>query len=223
MKSMKKGILYVICVALAVGFLPPAMNVSAVAPQVTDEQMEKILDGYNAILEDVNGEYEEVDGCGFVAESFDLKDLDVDGIPELIINQDVPQIFTYNLKDDMVSWMWSSWVLNTSLYYSSQERNLMCLNSSRGKSWSFYSLKKDNNNVTVLENVKNTRLSYVEKAFKIEKRTVKKGYYMNDKLTSKAAVEKKIKSLMSGKVKLTTKIKNTEENRNKYLTLEYAR
>lgn len=223
MKKEKRSLIYSLILLAVALVLIPKLTVSASSSKITDEQINKIFSSYKDILIDVDGRYKDEEGCGFVAESFDLKDLDLDGIPELIVNQDVPQIFTYDLKNDRSVWLWSSWVLNSPLFYSEKEKRLMCVSTFQGTNWSFYSFPKDKDDVTLIQYIEDISIWYAPKNRKVDKKIQKKGYYLNDKLVTKTVAYKKIEQLMPGKVKLTTKIKNTEENRNKYLTLEYVR
>lgn len=61
-------------------------HVQAEDTKTSDGKLLDILATYDYILE--IDPYKDIDGCGFTADSFNLMDFDLDGIPELIINSD---------------------------------------------------------------------------------------------------------------------------------------
>jgi lipopolysaccharide export LptBFGC system permease protein LptF len=165
------------------------------------EEKAKALKEYKNIL--VDNPYKNLDGGGFTAETFNIKDLNGDGIPELIINEEVPNILTY--KDGQIRFIYNSWVY-CNLYYSEKTGNIMFYNSWNGtKSYSFYEFNKDGTELNTLKS-----FDYSDKQYT---------YYANEtiKKISKATFNKQMKKYMPERVKLDTPYKNTKENRTKYL------
>lgn len=212
-----------ILLTLAVIFMLPAANVSAKKNTVTDAQLKKAMKCYADLL--ATNPYESVDG-GFTAETFLLKDLDLDGMPELVINGDAPQIFSYDLKNNTEIFMYNSWVSNT-LYYSSKTKTILYTYEWKGKKeWSFYQVKntQENDAFSIME-PSGDFYSYTDGKYdEYASNKVKKGYYIgyygseDAKKTTKKALDKAINKLVPDKTELKTTIKNTSANRKKYLS-----
>lgn len=216
----------ILAFVLVITLLLPLVEVSAKTNRVTDAQLKKVMKCYKNIL--ATNPYEDIEGAGFKATTFLLKDLDKNGVPELIINGEVPQIFSYDLKTDEETWIFDSWVYNT-LYYSSKTKNIMYSYEWKGKKeWSFFKV----NNMQEIEDSSETRMieflddsySYTDGKYeKGDECKAKKGYYKGSyfedkaKKISKKKVEAAFNKLVPDKVELKTTIKNTKANRNKYL------
>lgn len=160
------------------------------------------LKAYKKILEE--NPYSDEDG-GFTAEEFNIMDLDGNGIPELIVNGDSPQIFTY--KDGKVVWVYNSWIMCT-LYYSKKTGNLMFYSAWNGRK-DYYM-----NNAKELINMS-------ENSFYKHYLSNEGKYYENkngeDVKINKNTFTKALNKYMPEKSKVKTPYKNTKDNRTKYL------
>jgi hypothetical protein len=219
MSKVKKILASILMLTLVITLLSPVARAETVT--VTDEQLKKVMDCYNNIL--ATNPYDDIEG-GFTAETFLLKDLDQDGIPELIINGEAPQIFSYDLKKDQVMFIYSSWVYNT-MYYSNDKKTILYSYEWHGKkNWTIYEFKntQENDCLNVLKDVAD--YSYTDGKYdKYDTFKMKKGYYKGNyefgdaKKTTKKTVFAAFDKLVPNKVELKTTIKNTKENRDKYV------
>lgn len=136
-------------------------------------------------------------------ETFNILDITGDGVPELIINEEAPNIFTF--KDGKVVWYYNSWVLG-SMYYSEKTSNLMFNYSWDGEETNtIYKYDSDTDSLVATKELSVKSKKYYE---------YKNG--KNIKIT-KEAYNKHMKKYMPKKIKLETPYKNTDKNRNKYL------
>ncbi len=175
-------------------------NQPRVSAEETDTK-ENALKAYENIL--VNNPYEDYDGGGFTAKTFNVLDINGDNIPELVINGEAPNIFTY--KDGQAVFLYNSWVL-CSMYYSEKSHNLMYYYSWKGdKDYTIYAFNENGKELKELKS-----LTYSDKKYYV----VKDG--KKTKIT-KASFDKCLKKYMPGKVKLDTPYENTEANRSTYL------
>lgn len=167
----------------------------------TADTKKKALKAYEELL--VKNPYADDMEGGFTAETFSVKDITGDDIPELIINGEAPQIFTY--KDGNVQWIYNSWVLST-MYYSEKTNYIMNYYSWDGeKSYGILKYdKKTGEYSSVISLTNKNKKYYVNKDGKEVKITKKEfdGY---------------LKKHMPNKVELKTPNKNTDKNRSKYL------
>lgn len=223
MKKLGKSMMvFVLVLTLGISLAEPGTRISAKTKGVTDAQLEKVMECYKTILQ--TNPYKDYDG-GFTAETFSLKDLDKDGVPELIINGEAPQIFSYDLANEKEMFLFNSWVYNK-MYYSSKTKTILYTYEWKGKKeWSFYKVNNTQKTdaSTVLEALKQ-EYSYTNGKYdEYDNCKAKKGYYKGKyfsedaKYTTKKAVDAAIKKLVPAKVELKTSIKNTKENREKYL------
>lgn len=222
MNKVGKVIISMLILVLVVTSLVPTASASAETKKVTDTQLKKVMKCYKNILS--TNPYDGIDG-GFTAETFLLKDLDKDGIPELIINGEVPQIFSYDLKNDKEMFLYNSWVYCT-LYYSSKAKTIMYTYEWKGKKdWMFYEVNntQENDASSVLKSLEDY-YSYTDGKYEeYDSCTVKEGYYKgyynneDSKKITKETIDKAIEKFVPEKIKLETTIKNTKANRSKYL------
>jgi hypothetical protein len=167
----------------------------------TADTMEKALKAYEELL--VKDPYADDMEGGFSAETFSVKDITGDDLPELIINGDAPQIFTY--KDGEVRWIYNSWVLST-MYYSEKTNNVMNYYSWNGESsYSIYKYDKKTGEYSSIISLTSKNKKYY---------TYKDGKEV--KITKKE-FDSYIKKYMPKKEELKTPNKNTDKNRSKYL------
>lgn len=223
MNKISKRILSLMIMALIVATTLVIPSTTAQAKGVTDTQLKKAMKCYLKILK--TNPYEDMDG-GFTAETFLLQDLDRDGIPELILNGEAPQIFSYNVKKDEAMFLYNSWTYNT-MYYSSSTKTILLASAWNGKKdYYFYKIKATQSNAAydVFESLKDsysyTDGKYSEYDTYKPKKGYYKGYYGNEdaKLISKKTLDAAIKKLVPDKVELKTTLKNTTANQKKYLT-----
>jgi hypothetical protein len=216
MNKLRKAITAFIVFALIVTLLPGSVSAAKETTKVTDSQLKKVMKCYSNIL--ATDPYKDGDG-GFTAESFLIKDLNKDGVPELIINGDAPQVFTYNLDNNKENYIYNSWVYCT-LYYSSETMTIQYYYTWKGeKDWDFYKMEKDGEGADSSFSLKSfDSYSYTDGTDEMfEKGYYKGSFYSQDaqKITKKE-VTAAIKKLAPKKVELKTTIKNTKENRKKY-------
>lgn len=221
MEKIRKSIRTMLLLITAISLMIPSASVIAKS-KVTDAKLKKVMKCYNNIL--ATDPYKGGDG-GFTAKNFSLKDLDQDGVPELIINDNAPQIFSYDLKNDKEMFLFNPWVICT-LYYSEKTKNILYYYEWDGKKeWYFYNVNdtQSNDEFNVLSSL-DELYSYTDgKYYEGAEFKPKKGYYKgsywdeNAKKETKASVDAAIKKLVPNKVKLEGKIKNTAANRKKYL------
>lgn len=135
--------------------------------------------------------------------TFGLKDLNNDGIPELLINN-AYEIYTY--KDNNYIWLWDSWVVckmyhlpkTNQIYYHYQYK----YEDNESESWSIYEIDMDKGELVTIKDYDNFNGKY----------------YANSILSTKEEVEAAVKDIAPDKVLLTTPYANTPENREKYLS-----
>ena len=223
MRKQSRSTMALLVFALIITLMQPMANVSAKTKGVTDAQLTKVMKCYRNIL--ATDPYKDLEGGGFTAKTFLLKDLDKDGVPELIINGEASQIFSYNLNSDRETFIFNSWVYNT-LFYSEETKTVLYTNEWKGKKeWSFFKINntQDKDGSDVMESLEEY-YSYTDGKYeKGDTCKAKKGYYEGDyysekpKKTTKKAVEKAIDKLAPANVELKTTIKNTATSRKKYL------
>lgn len=179
-----------------------------------------------AIVNNKGGLYEKLEGGGFVAETFLLKDLDQDGVPELIINGEAPQIFSYDLDKENDMFIFNSWIIHT-LYYSEKTKMIYSTSKWNGiKSWSFYKMgsTQTKSEDQVIEYLDKEYFYSDGKYGKYDTYKAPKGYYEGSyynedhKKTTKKAINKYIQKLAPESIPLDTIVKNTAKNRKKYFT-----
>jgi hypothetical protein len=216
MNKFKKVIVALIVIVFIVTLLPESTSAAKVTPKVTDAQLKKIMKCYCNIL--ATNPYKSEGG--FTADTFLIKDLNKDGVPELIINSEVPQIFTYNLDSNKEDFIYNSWTYCT-LYYSSETMTILYYYTWKGEEeWSFYKMEKGNKEDDLSFNMNSFEdYSYTDRADeRYDKGYYKGSFYSKDaKKITKKEVTAAIKKLAPKKVELKTTIQNTEKNRNKYL------
>ncbi len=222
MNKISKRILSLMLMALVIASTLTIPSATAQAKGVTDAQLKKAMNCYLKILK--TNPYEDMEG-GFTAETFRLQDLDRDGIPELIINGEAPQIFSYNVKNDKVMFIYNSWTYCT-LYYSSSTKNILYKSEWRGKIDYIFSKVNDTQTTdeySVIESLKETYTYTDGKYDEYDTYKPKKGYYKgyygseDAKLISKKTLDAVIKKLVPDKFELKTTLKNNTENQKKYL------
>ncbi len=222
MNRISKRILSLLIIALVVTTTLSISSTTAQAKGVTDDQLKKAMNCYLKILK--TNPYEDMEG-GFTAETFRLQDLDKDGIPELIINGEAPQIFSYNVKTDKAMFLYNSWTYCT-MYYSSSTKTILNYNSWNGKKdYFFYKINntQTTDEYSVFESLKDyytyTDGKYSEYDTYKPKKGYYKGYYSSEdaKLITKKTLDAAIKKIVPDKFELKTTTKNTTENQKKYL------
>lgn len=222
MNRISKRILSLFILALVVTSTLSIPSTTAQAKGVTDDQLKKAMNCYLNILK--TNPYDDMEG-GFTAETFRLQDLDKDGIPELIINGEAPQIFSYNIKKDEAMFLYNSWTYST-MYYSSSTKTILLASAWNGKKdYYFYKIKdtQTNDAYDVFESLKDSYTYTDGKYSEYDTYKPKKGYYKgyygseDAKLISKKTLDAAIKKLVPDKFELKTTIKNTTENQKKYL------
>lgn len=166
----------------------------------TKTSSKKVIDAYKKILEGDN--YSNMDG-GFKPETFNLVDVTGDKIPELIINGEAPQIFTY--KDGETHWIYNSWVMG-SLYYSKKTKKIM-----------FEYIYDKEKAYDIFEYEDGTQLKPVIYIGYSNKKYYTMDKEWNRKTISKEKYNKLMETNMPKYEKLETPYKNTKANRTKYL------
>lgn len=168
-----------------------------------NDTKKEALAAYKSIL--VDNPYEDMEG-GFTAETFNLIDVTGDDIPELIINEEAPQILTY--IDGNVIFMYNSWIY-CSIYYSKKTSNFMfTMGSDKEK---YYQIFKYTD-IANYETKDIVNLSFKNK--KYYKYDVKSEA---DIVISKKTFNKFLTKYMPDYIKLETPYKNTDANIKKYI------
>lgn len=144
------------------------------------------------------------------AKTFGLKDINKDGIPELLINN-AYQICTYN-KDKGIIWLWDSWVI-CEMYYSEKSGRIL-----------YHYSYQDDYDWTVFD-IDSVELIWVD-SFGLFQGKYYHGYeeVSPNELTYKEVTKEEVDSalekiieMMDDKELLTTPYENTQENRDRYL------
>lgn len=151
-------------------------------------------------LDDVYKVYKDVlTDKDYNAKTFGLKDINNDGIPELLVNN-AYGIFTY--KDNNYVWLWDSWVI-CEMYYSPTTNRILYHYEWKGdEDWAVYEIDMDKGEMSTIV--------YYSQSNGI--------YYKNyETETTKTEVEETIEKMVPDRELLTTPYDNTEENRAKYL------
>lgn len=219
MKISKKALKTLMLFLFVMIFLGTSASVYA-KDKVTDKQYKKVMKAYKMILSD--NPYKK-DETGFVANYFSFYDLDKNGVPELIINGDAPQIFTYDLKEGKTKYIYNSWGKET-LYFSPDTDIIMNRMKSSGEIryyFMYMNYPEDRKESSIIGYFP---LNYVYIDGTEKTVDIKKGYYevaLGEKMKYKKITKKEtteaLDYLMPNKIELKTDIKNTKANRTKYL------
>lgn len=152
-------------------------------------------------LSDVYKAYaEELASTTTNAKSFGVKDINKDGIPEVLVN-DSSAILSY--KNDKSVWVWNSKVLSD-MYYSEKTGNILYHHSyNNTDEWVIYAIDLDQGAGLVL----------------VDSYTNNNGTYLRGgKSSSKSLVNAALDRLVPNKEILDTPYENSKENRDKYLS-----
>lgn len=192
---MKKTKILLSLLILCFSFLFIGSNKLVLAKE--KPSLEEVYEAYKKVLTD----YE----FGSIPETFGLKDISNDGIPELLANNAL-QIYTYD-KDEGIRWLWDSWVI-CEMYYSEKTNRILYYYTYQGdEDWVVFNVIPDTAEWDWYDRFGIFNGQYYHESF--DNVITKKEY---DSLV------KKIDELLPDKELLTTPYENTPENREKYLS-----